>query len=239
MLDKVGLRMSVGPLDGEPVPCEIEGNGRERRPDPTGLAPLPAGRRPRSGCGSMIPTGAGLVVPAYSGWPEVDGQTQIFELYFAQPNALQANPQGRVDRRRGGTGPAPGRRGGDLAVLGSAGGGRSGRVPTGRSVRRRHVPRAGSGPRAHHAVHRWDVPGAAPRRHLAPDPGGSGAPSSPPLSGGGCGTAWSSIATAAMPTTNSSSSSPGGWPRGWRTWPRRSDPSIPTEGAAVRLWPGP
>ncbi len=95
-----GLVLSVGPLEGDTVPCELET-----------IDEISARIRIERGFGlpemssvalwlSEAQSGSAVVLPAYTGWPEDDGDDLVCDLYFAQPNALHEYVEGEAMDRR-------------------------------------------------------------------------------------------------------------------------------------------
>ena len=90
---------AVGPLDGEPVPCALESLDEVS----ARIRLTPETRLPEMASVALWlqdkERGSAVVVPAYSGWPEEDGDGLVCELYFAQPNALHGYQGDAMDRR--------------------------------------------------------------------------------------------------------------------------------------------
>lgn len=99
MRETSSLVSAVGLLGQDPVPCQLdaldEGSARVRVPVGVEL--------PETSSLALWLTdpesGTSVALPAYSGWPEQEGETLVCDVYFAQPNALQPRAEGAPERR--------------------------------------------------------------------------------------------------------------------------------------------
>lgn len=99
LLSKTPLVPSLGLLGEEPVPCELD-----MMDEMSARVRLPKGVEiPETSTIALWLTdplsGTAVALPAYSAWPEEDGDDQVCDIYFAQPNALDAGNTAPADRR--------------------------------------------------------------------------------------------------------------------------------------------
>lgn len=83
--------LRVGPLDGDPFPCELERlDAQCARVRLRGAVPTLAPTAESALWWTPPHSGASVVLPAISGWPERDGDDVVCDLYFADPQVLDA-----------------------------------------------------------------------------------------------------------------------------------------------------
>ncbi|MEN0064286.1 MAG: PilZ domain-containing protein [Myxococcota bacterium] len=93
------LDVEVGPRHRTPVPCELEAmddhHARVRVPVEDAL--------PEQAAVDLWMTnrqhGHAIILPAFTGWPTIEGSTQVCDLFFANPHALGEHPPPEGDRR--------------------------------------------------------------------------------------------------------------------------------------------